>query len=100
MKKLLVSVVAVGALLGVVGSIGCTEEVKTGEEAFVYVQKAEKSKKTTDVIYRMVDTGNSVTFIKTDEYEDGVVSKEFVEEYVSNVGEDYDINDDIIIVNK
>lgn len=93
MKKLFVSTMAVVALLGVTG---CTEEVKTGEEAYVYIAKADKPKKT-EIKYRKVDTGNSITFIKD---EDGNVSKEYVEECVSNSGESYSEYDDIIIIEK
>lgn len=96
MKKLVVSVVAVIALLGVC-NLGCTEEVKTGEEAYVYISdKAESKPK--KVAYRKVDTGNSITFIKDED--NGNLSKEFVSEYVSNSGADYDEADDIIIIKK
>ena len=95
MKKLLVSTMAVVALLG---SIGCTKgEAKYGEEAFTYVSEESESDWADEIRYRIEDTGNSITIIKD---EDGNYSKEYVAELVANSGEDYDELDDMYIIQK
>ncbi len=89
MKKLLVSTMAVVALL----STGCTkEEVKYGEEAFTYISEESDSHETKEIRFTKVVNGDCWWFIKDD---NGNYSKEYVSEYVSNYGMDYDDSYDI-----